>query len=167
MMRISSSGGAQPAAIQMNGAADNSANSSRAIILHASGPKDYFSYRTKSCSLTISCCRSPLPSAVPIICWQQLVSSVRQSVGLLTSLQGPNRVISGPAGAELQLRLRGIDSFSAVFILRHYRRVWTLRRDLSRRCCRCRPTHLNHNISPATPTLRISETSFSDKHCLC
>lgn len=28
-------------------------------------------------------------------------------------------------------------------------RVWTLRRDLSRRCCRCRPTHLNHNISPA------------------
>lgn len=86
VMRISSSGGAQPAAIQMNGAADNSANSSRAIILHASGPEDYFSYRTKPCSLTISCCRSPLPSAVPIICWQQLVSSVRQSVGLLTSL---------------------------------------------------------------------------------
>lgn len=172
--------------------------------MHASGPRDYFSYHTKPCSLTISCCRSPLPSAFSITWWQQLVSSLRQSVGrsadvtlgALASHFGPGspRVAASPSGHRLRnsgndtllflllLLLLLLPVTSAcnllipatvtkiyiicllyLFISNGFSnlgngspsaepltlsRVWTLRRDLFRCCCRCRPTRLNHKISP-------------------
>lgn len=111
VMRISSSGGAQPAAIQMNGAADNSANSSRAIILHASGPRGLFFIPHQamlthnfllSLSAAISCSDHLLATAGLIR--QTVGRSADVTLGAQLSHFGPGRrrVAASPSGHRLQ-----------------------------------------------------------------
>lgn len=100
VMRISSSKGAQPAAIQIIGAADNGTNSSRAIILHASGPKDYFSSRTKPwCGMLTH--NFLLSLSAPISCSHRLLATagvIRQTVARFADVtsRGPES-FWGPA----------------------------------------------------------------------